>query len=491
MSIEKVLSSAIISIGGNILVKALGIISTVVMARVLAPEDFGLVAVALVVYEIFLAIGYMGVQQYILKQPEISENTYNACFTFRFISMNTMAILLALVAGSIADYYQKPIVEELLYYYSVCIFLYSLSNIHFLKYMRELNYKPIVNAEILAKIFAVLLNIGLALYLQDYRALIYGNLAYVIVIVIRSYFLVDILPKFTTRGVVDVWNFSKWLLFDVLAGNIRSKIDVVLAGRVFSPTDIGYYEVSKSNSGMLIQELYKPFSTIVLTVIADGNKSGAKDSFEKAFILLALCLSPIFVGTFVFMDLFILLLLGQKWLVAMPLFEIFLCLTFFSCFTQTISSALVANGRVKQQALLNMVMTFVIVGSLSFAISQNIALEEFALVRTFIVPMTLVLSFVFLRIYTQTKILSSVIAMFLFIALSALAIYPVSILASTWSGDSRMLELFFTIVLAAPIYAVLALYSSRILSILVPNFDVTNKLCNFAINRLPLKTKVQ
>ncbi|MCU4675551.1 oligosaccharide flippase family protein [Catenovulum sp. 2E275] len=473
---DKIISSTLISIVGNMVVKALGILSTVIMARILAPEDFGIAALAVVVYEIFLAIGQLGVQQYILKQQNINKDIYNATFTFRLIAMNLMAALLLLISPFVTQYYQKPVIQELFYIYAFCICIASFGNTHFMQYMRDLNYKPVVNAEILAKIIAISANISFAFYFEDFRAIVYGNLVYVFAMTLRTYWRAPDLPKLTTKGLIDNWNFSKWLLFEVFVGNVRAKIDVILAGRIFTPTDMGFYEVSKANGGMLIQELFKPVNNIILTIISDGKNKGSKNDFEKAIIVMSLFLSPIFIGCYYFMDVFVYLLLGQQWLPVLPLFQGFLILTFFTCFTQLIGSTLVANERIKVLTFMNLALTVIIVSVLFITINTDPDIDQYAYVRISLVPFATFISLLVLKKYVIVSLRTSILALFCYLTIAFISVYPYQFIGHNLLNLNSYYTLALTLIFALPTYILLSLISVRLLGNIFPDFIVVRKL---------------
>ena len=482
MLLEKVFSSSLISVIGNIAIKLIGIISTIFIARLLTPEDFGIVALAVVIYDVFMSVGQLGAQQYILKQSEIDDNIYNSTFTFRFLNMNSLALILVIIAPLIAQYYQKEIIQKLIYVYALSIFISSLENIYFLKYMRELNYKPVINAALICKIITSFVTILLAFYLQDFWALVYGHLLFCTLKTARTYWLIDSIPKIRFNGLKENWRFSRWFLLEVFIGNIRGKIDVILGGRFFSLKDMGFYEVSRTNGGMLISELNAPLNSIILTALSN-NKDNHK-SFAQTIILLSFIFSPIFIVGYVFMDLFVYFLLGHKWLEAIPLFQLFLTMAFCGCFIQLINSTLIVNDRIKLLTATNFLITILIVVTMFLAILNESTIIEYALTRVILVPITILIGFTVIRVFLGKSISTSFIAIVSFLSISMLSVFATECMINYLTEINRLWTAIVTALISIPMYGIFALMASQNLQQKYSEFGIVDQLKFICLKKL-------
>lgn len=459
MSTKLLISSSLFSVYGNFAVRFLGIASTAIMARLLAPEDFGLIALAAVVYELFVSLGDLGTQKYILKQTKINNDIYNTTFTFRFINLNLMAVVMVCLSGPIGNFYSAPVVTELLWIYAICLSIKSLQNVYFIGFMRDLNYKPVVNVNILVKILSVATNIGFAFYFQDYRAIIYGVLVSVLLMVLRTYTMKLPVPKFRLKGLLENWNFSKWLILEVFVGYIRGKADIVIAGKFFDTSQVGFYEVGKSNGGMPMQEIYAPLSNIMLTALSKNkgtSPNNTNSDVEKGIIALALIISPIFVGVFLFMDVFVSLLLGDKWLVALPVFESFLTLAYFTCFTQLLANAFLANDLIKRFVFFNAALTISILIIMLASARYGVTIETFSIIRAAFVPFALIINIWYLKRHVQIKQRVIYMSFFLYLGLSMACSLPQYYFIQYYFEWPRLVDLAVTLALAIPAYTILS-----------------------------------
>ncbi|WAJ70695.1 oligosaccharide flippase family protein [Catenovulum adriaticum] len=487
MSTKLLVSSSLFSVYGNFAVRFLGIASTAIMARLLAPEDFGLIALAAVVYELFVSLGDLGTQKYILKQSKIDNDIYNTTFTFRFINLNLMAVLLVCLSGPIGNFYGAPVVTELLWVYAICLSIKSLQNIYFFGFMRDLNYKPVVNVNILVKILSVAINIGFAFYFQDYRAIIYGVLASVLLMVLRTYTMKLPVPKFRLQGLRENWNFSKWLILEVFVGYIRGKADIVIAGKFFDTSQVGFYEVGKSNGSMPMQEIYAPLSNIMLTALSKNKGSAPNNSnsdIEKGIIALALIISPIFVGVFLFMDVFVSLLLGDKWLVALPIFESFLTLAYFTCFAQLLANAFLANDLVKRFVFFNAFLTLLILVIMLVSVNYGVTIEEFSMIRAAFVPFALIINVLYIKRFVQIKQASIYLSLIGYLAISCLCALPQYMILSVYFELPRIFNLLITLMLALPAYYFVSRYMTHWIKNYHTEFSAALTLLDFIKDKL-------
>ncbi|GEM_PF-3081438 len=479
MSTKQLVSSSLFSVYGNFAVRFLGIASTAIMARLLAPEDFGLIALAAVVYELFVSLGDLGTQKYILKQPEIDNDIYNTTFTFRFINLNLMALLLIVLSDPIGRFYDTPVVTELLWIYAVCLSIKSLQNIYFFGFMRDLNYKPIVNVNILVKILSVAINIGFAFYFQDYRAIIYGVLCSVTLMVLRTYTMKLPVPKFKLQGLKSNWDFSKWLILEVFVGYIRGKADIMIVGKYFTTSQVGFYEVGKSNGSMPMQEIYSPLSNIILTALSKNKKQAPNNSnsdVEKGIIALSMILSPIFIGVFLFMDIFVSLLLGNKWLVALPIFQSFLTLAYFTSFTQVFSNAFIANDLVKRFVFFNASLTLLILGIMIVAGEYALSIEAFSFVRAAFVPFALIINIFYLSFHIKIKKRLTILSILTYLCASIISSVPVYWLIEYILELPRFVNLILTLSVAVPVYYKVLKLIAQYFSKIFPEFAITTTL---------------
>lgn len=482
--LQRILSSSLLSIGGNFIVKFIGIFSTMVMARLLVPEDFGLVALATVVYEFFLTLGRLGSQNYILKQKDVSDSTYNSTFTFRFINLSVLAVVLIFVAPYVADFYQKDIITSLLYVYAACLFLQSFENIYLISFMREMNYKPIIQFNIYIKVITVIANISLAFWLGDYRAIIYGVLIGVVLSVTRSYFITKLRPKLDFSNIADNWRFSRWLLLEVLVGYSRGKADIAITGYAFSTQQLGFYEVSKKNGGMTISEIATPLENLMLTTLTEqGNKNEGKlgVGLEKIFVSLAFLLSPILVGSYLYMDIIVPVLLGNQWIEAIPLCQFFLVLAYCSAFINLLSRALIAGDMVDKYVIFNSFVTLLLIGMMLYIVTLEPSLEMFTEARMAFGVFALLSTLFFLRFFIQFSVLNMLASLGVYLLLSTLFVYIGNFVGELVS-EHRMVHLLFAVIFSGPLY----FFTTRGLSPLLCRYADAFKAVDILLN-LPLK----
>ena len=183
----------------SFLQKAVGLISTLVLARVLVPEDFGLVAMATIFTGFLNLLANQGGRDYILRAESIDDDMVNTNWTINFMLRASIAMMIALSAPLVAKHFGDQRLINILYFYSFAALITALENPGLELLKREQNVLPIVINNIIGKTLAVITAITIALVYESYWALIIGLFISQATRAIGSYFIHSFRPWFCLR----------------------------------------------------------------------------------------------------------------------------------------------------------------------------------------------------------------------------------------------------------------------------------------------------
>lgn len=418
---KKILNSSVIAISGSIVEKSIGIISTAVIARILTPSDFGLIAIAVFFYELCSSLGDLGTQKYILRHKSLTHDVFNKTFTFRFLTLNIQVITILITSQFIASFFGSQHLEHILYIYALSLFIKSFQNIYFFKLYVEFKYKDIVKIDILVKFLSSTFGIILAFYLKNFEALVYTQLFSTILLVLRTYIIIDERPGFDFSGLSTNWNFSKWLLFETLIGYIRGKFDTALTASIFDISTLGRYDIARTNGQLPLQTISEPLAPILLSKISSSTDNvDYNNNFLKIIKISSLIFSPIYILLFFNMDIFILFLLGEKWIDTIILFKLFLTMSYFAIFNSVISSYFISKGNLSLFTGLNLCITISYLLLLYFYSITSPKIEYFTLARISFIPIALLISIITLKFLYKTPLSSSIYNIFLYLIISVI-----------------------------------------------------------------------
>ena len=173
---QKVFSGAVTMVLLRFFIKSLGLISTLVLARLISPEDFGLVAIVMSIYALIEMLKAFGFDVVLIQKQNPSDEMYNTTWTIQLIFGVFASIIMYLVAPLIASSFDDIRLEHLGQVIALLFLINGTVNIGIVNFRKELDFKKEFIYMSLPKIFAVIVTITVALIERSYWALICGML---------------------------------------------------------------------------------------------------------------------------------------------------------------------------------------------------------------------------------------------------------------------------------------------------------------------------
>src|SRR5262245_21731503 len=154
--------------------RALGLINTVVLARLLAPQDFGLVAMAMVVVATLDALTSFGVDSVLIQRQDATKAHYDTAFTINVIVGASVATILLACSGAVAAFYSDVRLQPIMYVLAANFFVRSLENIRVIDFRKHFKYHRETILRLSVKLVGLAATIPAAIELHSYWALIFG-----------------------------------------------------------------------------------------------------------------------------------------------------------------------------------------------------------------------------------------------------------------------------------------------------------------------------
>lgn len=192
--------------------RMIGIVSLIILARVLTPEDFGLVAIALIFLNFVNVVTEVGGQAYLLSRERIDDQQVLSNWTLRFLINNSVALALALSSGLISIFYAEPRLIPIILVFSVQIFVNSVSSPGLIYLHKYQKLGALIRWQIASRFVTTGLTIAIAVIYETYWALVIGQFSITLSGCIVSYVVAPLKPRFTLVNIKEQWEFSKWIL---------------------------------------------------------------------------------------------------------------------------------------------------------------------------------------------------------------------------------------------------------------------------------------
>lgn len=352
---------AIWTVASRFAVRGIGIISTLILARILVPDDFGLIAQAMLIVEVLQTATEFGVQIPLIQNQNATKAHYNTGWTLKIIRGVLTSILLLLLASPIAQAFEEPRLVEIIYWVSLIPIIRGFINIGVVDFRKYFQFHKEFNLNLITKLAGFVVVISVALYWQSYWAFIIANISASITMVIASFILSPYRPRLDLSEWRYLFGFSKWIWLHELASALNQKIDIIALSDYFKTDLVGSYQVGREIATAPGAELSMPVARALFPGLA--KLSGDLAQFRKMFVdvvavsqILAL---PAALGVAALAEPFTLVLLGEKWRAAIPFVELLALWAFLSTFSSFGIVAFNAIGHTRMTASLSLISLFI------------------------------------------------------------------------------------------------------------------------------------
>jgi lipopolysaccharide exporter len=312
---NKSLRGAYLLVGGKGLSAFIGLGSMLILARLLEPEDYGLVVLVEAAVTLLAAITELQMVSVLIHLSKVEDAHFSTVWTLSFIRACILCLLVILIAPGLAGFYEDPRLEAIAYVSSLSLFLGALLNPKMALLIRDLNFKREFLLGLSQKLAGFVVTVAAAYYLRNYWALVLGTLATQFCGLVVSYACYPFKPRFTLSKVRELWGFSMWLSLANFVKTLNSKMDQFVVGKSFSPATTGIYSLAVRLSTVLFTDTLGA----ALRVVSPSLRAHSADrlALGKAYLntqsLVTLVFLPVASITSALAPPLIEIALGSKW----------------------------------------------------------------------------------------------------------------------------------------------------------------------------------
>jgi O-antigen/teichoic acid export membrane protein len=327
--------------------RALGLFSTVILARILLPSDFGILAMALSLVAVIELLGSFSFDVALIQRHEVDRKHLDTAWTFNLIFGVVLFVLMAALAPAAAAYYRDERIEAVVYVLAAAWLIQNLENIGTVAFRRDLRFGREYWFLTVKKLLGVAVTVSLAFMLQSYWALVIGMVVSKSLSVFISYQMHPYRPKLSLAAARDLFDFSGWLLVNNVLWFFNQRITDFIVGRLAGAQALGLYNMSFEISNMPTTEIAAPVNRAMLPGYSKiARESGQlRQTYLDTVGAMALLTMPAGIGIAAIADPLVTVLLGANWIEAIPLMQILGIYGAIASIGTNTSSALLALGR--------------------------------------------------------------------------------------------------------------------------------------------------
>lgn len=308
----------------EIVAKLINPITSIILARLLTPEAFGVVTTLTMVItfaEIFTDAGF---QKYLIQHEFVDdtdrEQSTNVAFWSNLIMSLAIWAIIAVFADPLAAMVGNPGLGHVLIIACVSIPLAAFSSIQMALYKRDLDFKTLFKVRIAGICIPLLVTVPLAFYLRSYWALVIGtivsNAANAILLTVYSKWK----PRFyySFLKLKEMFSFSAWSVVEAVSIWLTGYVDIFIIGVYLNEYYLGLYKTSMTVVGQIMGLITAATTPILFSSLSrlQTDEQAFQTLFFKFQKLVGLLVIPLGVGIFCYSDLITKILLGNQWLEA-------------------------------------------------------------------------------------------------------------------------------------------------------------------------------
>ncbi len=305
--------------------RGIGFVSTIVLARLLVPADFGLIALAGSLIAMLEVLGAVGLDTALIQRADARREHFDAAWTFHILFGLTTAVIIACVAWPLASYYEEPRLIWVMPIIAIAHAVQAFENIGVVAFRKELEFGREFKYRVIRRVVTTfVVTIPLALVLENYWALLLGSLAGSCIAVALSYALHSYRPRLSVVGLGQLMTVSKWFLLTSVVEFLYGRMATLIIGRSNGSGAVGTFTLASEIANLATRDISAPIHRAVFPGYAKlaDDRAELRLVYLRVISVMVLFILPGGIGISLLAEPMILILLGAKWTDAIPLVRI-------------------------------------------------------------------------------------------------------------------------------------------------------------------------
>jgi lipopolysaccharide exporter len=304
--------------------RALGLVSTLILVRLIAPADFGIIALSTSFMQTIDGMLALGTEDAVVRERAPDRDFYDTAFTMNLLRGLSVTLLVGALAWPAAHFFDDARLGPVLLFVATLPLLDSAANIGAVDFRRDFAFHKEFAIMVLPKLGGIIAAITAAFLLRSYVAMLFGIAVNRTLRVVMSYVMHPYRPRLSLRSWHGLAGYSFWTWLLSLAILVRDRADSLMLGRIMNTAAVGFYSVGSEIAALPMTELIEPLGRAAFSGFA-AARSQAVDAGETWLRLLgsaALLTVPAGVGLSLVAAPLVGLAFGPAWEPAVPVLRI-------------------------------------------------------------------------------------------------------------------------------------------------------------------------
>jgi len=303
------------------------LIVQIVLARILLPDEFGVIAILLVFINIANVFIQKGFASSLIRKENVNDDDYSTAFVVSEIIAFVCVIIFWLTSEKLESFYSIDGLGVYMRILSISLMFGALYSIQNAELVRNMRFKQIFYRSVLASIVSGVIGIVVALLGFGVWALVVQTLSQQVTICVTTLFICNWKPKvsFSKESFNELFSFgSKILIAEIISIGVEN-LRTLIIGKKYAASDLAYYDRGQVYPATAMRSIYDAIGSVLLPTYSkvQNDKERLAEMVELSLEIAMFLIAPLFVGFATISRPFILLLLTEKWEGAIPYLIIF------------------------------------------------------------------------------------------------------------------------------------------------------------------------
>ncbi len=306
-------------------------IVSIVLARILAPENYGTIALVTVFTTILNVFIDSGFGTALVQKKNADDLDFSTVFYFNVLMCSVLYVAMFFAAPYIAAFYKDPELTPVVRVLSLTLVISGVKNVQQAYVSRTLQFKKFFFATLGGTIGAAILGIAIAYNGGGVWALVVQQIFNAAVDTIILWVTVKWRPKmmFSFKRLKGLFSFGWKLLLSSLLDTVYNDLRQLIIGKMYTKDDLAYYNRGRQFPNLIVTNINSSIDSVLLPTMAmeQDNREHVKNMTRRAIMISTYLMAPIMLGLAVTAPSLIKLILTDKWLPCIPYLRIF-CITY-------------------------------------------------------------------------------------------------------------------------------------------------------------------
>lgn len=304
---------------------------SIVLARILIPEDYGQIALITVFTSIMQVFVDSGLGTALIQKKDATDLDFSSVFFFNLIVCLILYILMYLCAPLIAEFYKDSSLVPIIRIFSLTIIISGVKGIQQAYVARFMLFKRFFFSTLGGTVFSAFLGIGMAYAGFGVWAIVFQQLSNTTIDTLILWLTVKWRPKkmFSWKRLKGLLSFGWKMLISSLLDTTYTNIRGLIIGKMYSPIDLAYYNQGEKFPSVIASNINTSIDSVLLPTMssAQDNRARIKAMTSRSIKTSTYIMAPLMMGLAFCSEPIVHLILTDKWLPCLPFLRVF-CVTY-------------------------------------------------------------------------------------------------------------------------------------------------------------------